>query len=70
MSGSLKTVEEHKQNCKAVVDLYLALIVGNESVFWWDSPNAAFCGKTPALQWEEDCETVYQYLFNNLAIYK
>jgi hypothetical protein len=33
---------------------------------WWLSPNAAFEGKTPITQWDDDPNTVFQYLLNQL----
>ena len=32
---------------------------------WWNSPNKAFDGRTPAGQWLIDFESVYMYLMRS-----
>ena len=45
--------------------LLIALVGENLVDAWWNSKNKAFDNRTPAGQWIEDPESVYDYLMNH-----
>jgi hypothetical protein len=52
-----------KSTGKRVTHSMLAAMLGVElSQTWWDTPNKAFNGETPANVWVEDYNKVYEYV--------
>ena len=59
--------KEHitKQRSNALV---IALVRKDMSDGWWNSPNKAFDGRTPAGMWIEDYQRVYDYLMHHAFV--
>ena len=59
--------KEHitKQRSNALV---IALVRKDMSDGWWNSPNKAFDGRTPAGMWIEDYQRVYNYLMHHAFV--
>ena len=53
---------QYKQRSVALV---IAMVGADMADRWWNSPNKAFDGRTPAGQWLIDYESVYRYLMRS-----
>lgn len=57
---------EHICKQRAVV-LVIALVGKKHADTWWNSPNKAFDGQTPAGEWIRNYERVYSYLMSHAS---
>lgn len=58
-------MNEHVMKQRAVV-LVISMVGKDLADTWWNSPNKAFNGRTPAGMWIEDHESVYNYLMKHI----
>lgn len=55
---------EHQYKQRSIA-LVIAMVGKDLADRWWESPNKAFDGRTPAGQWIVDYESVYKYLMKS-----
>ena len=66
---SIGTEEGYEHTCKQrSVALVIALVGKDNSDAWWDSPNKAFDGRTPAGMWITDFRQVHNYLMHHAFV--
>jgi hypothetical protein len=55
-----------EQEFRNIADQLVAGMVGEQLVTdWWASPNRAFDGRTPEIQWSEGSDRVVNYLMHH-----
>lgn len=47
--------------------IVVALVGDQQADVWWHTPNRAFGGRAPVIQWDDDQRKVLQYLFSQLS---
>lgn len=66
---SIGTEEGLERMCKQRSDALVIALVGKDNAdAWWNSPNKAFVGKTPADMWLTDFRQVYNYLMHHAFV--
>lgn len=59
---------ERERNYRQRSEVLVVAIVGKDMTnVWWNSPNKAFDGKTPEVEWSINYERVYSYLMGNTS---
>ena len=66
---SIGTEEGYEHICKQrSVALVIGLVGSDLADDWWNSPNKAFNGRTPAGMWLEDFRQVHNYLMHHAFV--